>query len=539
MKTETKIEKSIQNAVNDCLAGLDHLPSQEEEIFQKARERKIMQTAYPTLKARTAGRTQRNTAETGRPFPLRAALAAFTVLALLAGALAVTRRLNPVDNVSVTATQPLTLPEETPDSALAGNTGAGRETETVPLDRVELTVEPDLLWNEETGILAEGPDIDKTTRPYRNAVYQKWSKKTVEGKMAYISGATGETVTSCNIGLSIDDTDIFGMDLPQKGLRIHGEINAKLFDNRPYDSWFLISLSNAEQDGLLTRLADVVQSRLVEKYSGLRILTLDWKPVTVYLNGEYWGQYNMRELPDSETVCRFEGVNPDTVDGVYFAEGLNDGSITALSRELKKLDPVNNAADREYLEQNVDVDSFLNWLAIEMYFGNSDAVSSFTAYRIPGQPWKCVLNELEYGLFLSSFNASESFLKEEGFGAQKADNTIFRKILEIDEYRHVFLRKLGQLYQKLTTEVMQAELELCTAMIEPEMERHFERWALYHETVLNPEIPKSVKKAMEYWRKRIERMRDGTMKKRPWYVYTQAQEFFSLSNAEMKQYFGE
>ena len=35
MKTETKIEKSIQNAVNDCLAGLDHLPSQEEEILQK------------------------------------------------------------------------------------------------------------------------------------------------------------------------------------------------------------------------------------------------------------------------------------------------------------------------------------------------------------------------------------------------------------------------------------------------------------------------------------------------------------------------
>ena len=66
MKTETKIEKSIQNAVNDCLAGLDHLPSQEEEILQKARERKIMQTAYPTLKARTAGRTQRNTAATGK-----------------------------------------------------------------------------------------------------------------------------------------------------------------------------------------------------------------------------------------------------------------------------------------------------------------------------------------------------------------------------------------------------------------------------------------------------------------------------------------
>ena len=539
MKTETKIEKTIQNAVNDCLAGLDHLPSQEEEILQRAREKRKLQNAYPTLKARMPGRIQRNTAETGKPFPLRAVLAAFTVLVLLAGALAVSRQISPVDNVSVTATLPLTLPEETPGSVFAGAAGAGRETETVPLDRIELTVEPDLLWNEETGILAEGPDIDKSSTPYRNAVYQTWSGKTVAGKMTYISGATGETVASCEIELSTDDTDIFGLDLPQKGLQIYGEINAALFDNRPYDSYFWINLSNAEQDGLFTRLADVVQSRLIEKYSGLRILTLDWKPVTVYLNGEYWGQYNMREAPDSVTACRFEGVDTDTVDGVYFAEGLRDPFVTSLNNEMQNRDPANNAADRAYLDENVDVDSFLSWLAIEMYFGNSDAASSFTAYQIPGQPWKCLLTELEFGLYLASYNASESFLKEAGLGGVKADNTLFRKILEIDEYRDLFLRKLGQLYRTLTTEVMQEELDRCAAMIAPEMERHFERWAPYNEATLNPEVPKDAEGMMAFWKKRIERMRDGTMKKRPWYVYLQAQDFFGLSNAEMKQYFGE
>ena len=32
--------------------------------------------------------------------------------------------------------------------------------------------------------------------------------------------------------------------------------------------------------------SDGVQSRLIENHSGLKILTLAWKPVTVWLNGE-------------------------------------------------------------------------------------------------------------------------------------------------------------------------------------------------------------------------------------------------------------
>ena len=37
---------------------------------------------------------------------------------------------------------------------------------------------------------------------------------------------------------------------------------------------------------------------------------------------------------------------------------------------------------------------------------------------------------------------------------------------------------------------------------------------------------------------RIDRMRNGTMVKRPWNVYLYTQEFFGLSDQEMMQYFG-
>ena len=60
----------------------------------------------------------------------------------------------------------------------------------------------------------------------------------------------------------------------------------------------------------------------------------------------------------------------------------------------------------------------------------------------------------------------------------------------------------------------------------------------YNVPALNQEAPTTGKEAYEYWKGRIDRMRNGTMVKRPWYVYLQTQEYFGLSNEEMMKYFG-
>ena len=247
----------------------------------------------------------------------------------------------------------------------------------------------------------------------------------------------------------------------------------------------------------------------------------------------------MRESMDVDTIIQYE--HPTGASSVSTVKGLSSKGNYEYMEILDRIensDPANNAEDREYLEQNIDIDSYLNWLAIEMYFGNPDAASTFFAYQIYGQKWKCAFIEADYGLFNASYNATENYLKPEGFGTTKQNNTVFLKILEIDEYRELFLEKLGKLYQSLTTEVMQAELDQCVAMMEPEMMKHFERWAPYNEPAINQEAPTTAKEAYEYWKQRIDRMRNGMMVKRPWYVYLQTQEFFGLSNPEMMQYFG-
>ena len=118
----------------------------------------------------------------------------------------------------------------------------------------------------------------------------------------------------------------------------------------------------------------------------------------------------------------------------------------------------------------------------------------------------------------------------------KVDNTIFRKILETDRYRDLFLTKLGNLYKALTTEVMQAELDECVAWIEPGMRAHLERWAPYNDGTVIIEAPSDPEQAWDFWKKRIDRMKN-VMDKRPGCLYEQVQAFFGLTEEEMAHYF--
>lgn len=549
---EHEVQERIQQAVRDSLTGLDELPSQEHEILEKVkREADPVITVY-NRDGETMMKPAFPSGEQPRLRRLRPALVLCAAFILLAGLWMMIQNRNmsyqitqpdPATQLIDNGTDDLTpastgLPTPLP---MTVSTQQKQGNQAPPLDRVDLYVEPDLLWNEETGILAEGTEIRKSQIPFENAVYRKMIGQSVEGKMTYSSGSTGELLAESPVTVQLGG-DSYSMDMPQKSLLIRvkdGLIDTPLFEDRPYNVYLSVLLQNGGKDCLLTRVADGVQSRLIEKYTDLNILTLAWKPVVVYLNDEYWGQCNMRESMDADTIFQYE--KPAGSNSVSTMKGLGSkGNMEYLElvNRLQKSDPANNPEDREYLEKNVDIDSYLNWLAIEMYFGNADAASTFFTYQIYGQKWKCALLDMDYGLFNASFNALESYLKPEGFGTTKQNNTIFLKILEIDEYRELFLEKLGKLYQSLTTEVMQRELDQCVAMLEPEMMKHFERWAPYNVPALNQEAPTTAEEAYEYWKGRIDRMRNGTMVKRPWYVYLQTQEYFGLSNEEMMKYFG-
>ena len=224
--------------------------------------------------------------------------------------------------------------------------------------------------------------------------------------------------------------------------------------------------------------------------------------------------------------CDFPG-NPDS------------GEYRDMIAKIKKSSPATNPEDLQYILDRVDVENYFEYLALEMFVGNSD-IGNLRCYRTsePGAKWKWIWYDADYGLFNSGFDSPKSYTKTKGMGDQKIDNTIFLKLLTVPEYKDMFLRKLGEIFQTFTTEYMLEILEPLVDQITPEMTLHWARWGEENDQYVISEVPVTSDGAYRYWEKRVNRLRN-VVKKRPNLLWGFVQDSFSLSNAQMVEYFGE
>lgn len=442
------------------------------------------------------------------------------------------------------------------------------------LDVISLVCDPQELWDPATGLLSRENDHSSRNRknpndaevrkyndkgerilPFQTPVYRTYGKDDRQGYFEYFDHENGKVILSQ--GIKMDLLGAYSLDMPQKSFKLRAQaalgdkyFNYPLFEERDYTFYKSLTLRNSGNDAVWTRVADGVQTRLVDKYLNVNMLTLAWKPVIVYLNGEYWGHYNLRERKDRFSIGQFEGLDlekdKEILENMTILKGNNSvvqGSnkeYLAMIKELKTMSPNTNPADLQYLKDHVDVDSYIDWFAVKMFFGDSDP-GNIMFYKLPteGAKWKCVLFDTDYGLFDSSFNSPRSYLKDKGMGQQNINNTIFKKIIESDELREKFFIRLGQIFKTLTTEVMQAELDEMTAMIQPELNKHYQKWAGDPDTkIMNIDSPTTASGSIRYWQQRVDRLRNTVMVYRPYRFWGMVQEQFKLSNQQMEYYFG-
>ncbi len=415
---------------------------------------------------------------------------------------------------------------------------------------VSLVCDPDELYNEQTGLLTEGPDIDKSNSvPFKNAIYRLVGKEDRIGYVEIFDVDTGEAIISQ--GIKMDLMGDYSLDMPQKSFKVRAQaglgekyFNYPLFEDREYETYKSFTLRNSGNDCVWTRLADLFQTRLVDRYLDVDLLTLAGEPVVVYLNGFYWGHYNMRERKDRFSIAQYEGLPEEQSRDITILRG--NGSVVqgsaaeyrAMIKKLKTSNPATNDADLQYLLDNIDVNNYMDWFAVEMFFGNSDP-GNIMYYKLPtaGSKWKCLLFDLDYGMYNSVFDSPASYMRETGMGQQKIDNTIFRKILEVPYLKDIFLTKLGLVYQTLTAEVMMEVRDELVALLETEMVFHFNRWAELNDKKINIDSPLTPNGNMDYWHERLLRQRD-TIYFRPYELYPLIQTQYKLTDAQMLSYFG-
>ncbi len=324
------------------------------------------------------------------------------------------------------------------------------------VDVISLVVDPESYHDSKKGYTSKHNNIGTLSA-------DEVEKIAMNGSMLYIPLTGNTDAFSRDLLLSRSRYYISTHDIcyPQDNMQIDMTADLlppSLFDEGGTLGYSACQLWNGGFDSAATRISNALGVQALRRFSSLDIIYPSCKPVSVYVNGDYIGQYWLKEVIGPEMIARKTGIPAEQFEGDAFYESVyHQGKLDTIINELSALSTGTDEKAREYLDENINIDSFLDWYTTAIYFGNCNFYMD--AYREPvSGKWKFIAVGYD-SAFFSSNTYREFFLADNW----KASETLYRKIIAVDEYRELYLQKLGTLIQTITPEVLMEEVDQCIA----------------------------------------------------------------------------
>lgn len=299
-----------------------------------------------------------------------------------------------------------------------------------------------------------------------------------------------------------------------------GTLNYPLFENREFDEFNSLLLKGGSEDFTAAILRDELATSVVDGTTALYAQGI--KPVVLYLGGEYWGIYYLRERFSDDYVASHFGVSEDSVDIVYSSGGYTQtgsaADFTALKNYVKTHDMTTDEA-YEHLCSQIDATSLMDWYICRSYFGDRDLanIRRFRTSEGDGK-WRWMFFDLDW-----SFYVTESpiawFLNNSG-----GDHVLINALLKNPKGKDAFLKRYAELMNTILNETyVNTQLDSLISLIKSEIPKDRQRWG---KTEAHWET--SVKKIRTY-------LKDGVRNNA---VKEGLKAYFSLTDEEMTEYFG-
>ena len=250
--------------------------------------------------------------------------------------------------------------------------------------------------------------------------------------------------------------------------RYEGALDYDLFSNGV--THFRSILLRMPQEG---RPTSYIRDTLMHKLAMENFPTLpaqDHRYAVLYLNGEYWGIYNLREAHSETHYAQHYGVAEETVTeskGSWVHRSpAEEAADFVLNHDMRDAD--NYAFAREHL----DLDSIIGWCILEAYSGNFDANSPNMRFywTETDQKLHYALVDLDLGMF--SYGGFEI-----PFSYEYEYQRLAAALMENEDFRDRFLTRLGELLRGPLSETeIHKQIDALAEELRPETARDMERW---------------------------------------------------------------
>ncbi len=300
---------------------------------------------------------------------------------------------------------------------------------------------------------------------------------------------------------------------PQKGMRFYSRdqygwdytMHHKMFPTTDRDKFDVIILKAGASDNYpcaanswgahSCHIRDAFAHTVTEK-NNLHLDFRRYRVSVVYLNGEYWGVYEMRERVDNDYADYYYDQPEPNVDMLKFWGGLNveNGSPDAWYALFDYV-MANDMADPvkwDYVKSQVDIESFIDYFILNTYFVNSDWLNWNTMWwRGTKEPdivkWKYALWDMDNtwnlgqnytGLETTTYENDPCDVEDNFPNDPNIAHTgMWAKFFDNPEFVQMYINRYADLLNTtFTCDNLLSHLDSLVAGLEPEMPRQCERW---------------------------------------------------------------
>ncbi len=405
------------------------------------------------------------------------------------------------------------------------------ENHTVPV--LSVTADPVLLWDEELGMCSMG-------QPDENGVYPSDANIYQNIELAASAELYEPDGSSFNINCGLK---LFGQSnrtLEKKSFQLkfkqkYGEASLyyPLFESRPEISRYeTMVIRSGSQDYRRAMMRDEVCTSLAEGY--MNVLTQAYKPCVMYINGEYYGLFFIREKIDEDWFASLYNVDPESFSMI---RGNGEAIIGDPNGYYSLLWCVRNydlsdQSKYEYIKTLMDVESFADFIIAQAFYGNRDSGNA-KVYKsdLTDGKWRWILFDLDYGLADDPNYSLWFMIDPEGTGYMKKFNTdLINSLLKNEEFKDMFLTRFAYHLNNTFDSVRIADkIDEIKSLIEPEMLRNIAKWG-YSYNSWSWQIQSMVEFVTDV---------DGKGKTRKQQLLEEIQQIFMLDEESMSYYFAE
>lgn len=263
---------------------------------------------------------------------------------------------------------------------------------------------------------------------------------------------TDGTTTAQPVGLRLNGN--YSRTYVQKSFRV---IARTQYSDTEEIHYAPFTVQSAAPRSLLLRAGYGRNSYLPALVADRDVAVQEGRPCALFLDGEYWGRYSIQERCEEAYLSNHYGVPQDEIllikDG-HVRMGAWNPQYTpattiwdAFQDQVARLDASGMDAYQE-LSAQIDMQSYIDYLAIQIYLGNNDLSATHNAamwrsLRLSDRPyedgkWRWIIYDIDQACTSVEKNHFTEEINLEGY--RICEDPLFRALMRSSAFREQFVR---------------------------------------------------------------------------------------------------